>query len=335
MHITYFHRLPQDFHFSIEKLFNTIRESLPHGLTWTIQVCPYNSTGLINRIKNIKFANKNKGILNHITGDVHYIALGLPKNRTINTYHDFTFLKTNNFLKRAFLMFFWVQLPVKRSAIITVISNTTKEELIKLTNCAEKKIRVIPNIISSAFNYSPRIFNSNVPEILQIGTTPNKNIERLCEALSDVRCRLHIVGKLSKGQLKSLDYYKIDYVNYVQIPEQELIQLYKTTDMLTFCSINEGFGMPILEAQATGRPVVTSNLSSMPEVAGDAACLVNPFDVESIRSGILKIANDSIYREDLIKKGLENVKRFNAKEVASMYNAIYSEIEIAMSNQHK
>lgn len=326
MHVTYFHRLPQDFHFSIEKLFNTIRESLPHGINWTIQVCPHSSTGLFNRIKNIRFANKYKGKLNHITGDVHYITLGLPKNRTINTYHDFTFLKTNNLLKRALLKFFWVQLPVKRSAVITVISNATKEELIKLTNCNEEKIRVIPNIISSTYQYSPKDFKTDIPVILHIGTTPNKNIPRLIEALHGINCHLVIVGKLSTTLIQNLKKYQINYSNHYQISENELIYMYKQCDLLSFCSLNEGFGMPILEAQATGRPVVTSNISSMPEVAGGAACLVNPFDVESIRSGIIKITNDSTYREELIKKGLENVKRFNAKEVASMYEAIYREI---------
>ena len=70
--------------------------------------------------------------------------------------------------------------------------------------------------------------------------------------------------------------------------------------MLTFVSTYEGFGLPILESQATGRPVVTSNVSSMPEVAGDAACLVNPYDADSIREGILRVINDDAYRKDLM-----------------------------------
>src|SRR5208337_1024224 len=96
--------------------------------------------------------------------------------------------------------------------------------------------------------------------------------------------------------------------------------------MLCFCSFLEGFGLPILEAQATGRPVITSNLSSMPEVAGKSACLADPYDVSSIRSGILKIINEPDYRETLIAKGFENVKRYSLSRVVKMYTNLYTEI---------
>ena len=94
-------------------------------------------------------------------------------------------------------------------------------------------------------------------------------------------------------------------------------------DLLVFVSTYEGFGLPILEAQATGRPVITSNVLSMPEVAGDSACLVDPFDVSSIRKGILKVINDPAYREKLIKRGFENVKRFQPDKIAEQYADIY------------
>jgi glycosyltransferase involved in cell wall biosynthesis len=84
--------------------------------------------------------------------------------------------------------------------------------------------------------------------------------------------------------------------------------------------------MPILEAQATGRPVITSNLSSMPEVAGDGACLVNPYDVNSIKEGIQKVISDNHYRQQLITNGLKNVKRFNPKTVAGQYESLYKKL---------
>lgn len=333
MLIHFFQRKPCDFHYSIEKLFDTIRAHLPNDVIVSVKTCPYYSIGIISRIKNILFAYRNRGMINHITGDIHYLSLGLPIYNTINTYHDFTFLQTKNPFKYAFLKLFWVTIPVKRSRILTVISEATKNELISLTHCSEDKIIVIPNIISSHFIRVPKQFNSEKPIVLHIGTTPNKNTERLIEAIRGIHCQLFIVGKLSKYHLTLLQNYNIDFTNYFQVDEVKLAEIYQQSDLLSFCSLNEGFGIPILEAQATGRPVITSNISSMPEVAGDGACLVNPYKVLSIREGILKVIHQADYREELIQKGLKNVKRFNAQEVAEKYAIIYKEISAQKEKQ--
>jgi glycosyltransferase involved in cell wall biosynthesis len=84
--------------------------------------------------------------------------------------------------------------------------------------------------------------------------------------------------------------------------------------------------MPILEAQTVGRPVVTSNISSMPEVAGSAACLVDPYSVESIRAGVLRVIEDAEYRANLISAGFENTQRFKAETVARAYAELYAEL---------
>ena len=101
---------------------------------------------------------------------------------------------------------------------------------------------------------------------------------------------------------------------------------YQLADIIVLPSTYEGFGMPILEAQAVGRPVLTSNISSMPEVAGDAACLVNPYDVNEIRAGINKIISDDNYRESLIQKGFENIKRYNPERIATDYYELYQRV---------
>jgi glycosyltransferase involved in cell wall biosynthesis len=118
----------------------------------------------------------------------------------------------------------------------------------------------------------------------------------------------------------------LEYSNVVNISDKELIKEYKNCDLVIFASTYEGFGLPIVEAQATGRAVITSNVCSMPEVAGNAACLVDPLDPMKIRAGILKVIHNSKYRNDIVKKGLKNVSRFRAKKIAYQYASLYKEI---------
>ena len=105
-----------------------------------------------------------------------------------------------------------------------------------------------------------------------------------------------------------------------------MVEKYRNCDVVCFVSTYEGFGMPIVEAQSVGRVVLTSNISSMPEVAGNAACLVDPFSIGEIRRGLDQIINDSVYRDDLVKKGFENCARFDPKQIATQYYDLYKEI---------
>ena len=122
--------------------------------------------------------------------------------------------------------------------------------------------------------------------------------------------------------INELNENNIDYANFTYLSDEEVFEQYKECDMLSFVSTYEGFGMPIVEANTVGRPVITSNLLSMPEVAGDAALIVNPYNIDEIRNGILKIINDDIYRNNLIHNGYENVKRFNLNDIAEQYSNI-------------
>jgi len=326
MRVVFFQRKPYDFHFSIEKLFDTLRANFPKSISYTIFTLPYLSQGVFSRLRNGLAAYKHQGQINHITGDIHFITPFLNKNITINTFHDFTFLKNSTGIKHALLKYFWVTLPVKRSRYITVISQTTKEEIIQLTHCSEDKIFVIPNIIPSHITFQPKTFNTNKPTILHIGTTPNKNLNRLIEALAPINCHLTIIGKLNPLQRALLSKHAISFSNKYQLTDDELLNEYKTCDLVSFCSLNEGFGLPILEAQAVGRPIITSNISSMPEVAGDGACLVDPYNILAIKDGIQKIIEDKSYQDLLIQNGIKNIKRFQSSVVANQYIELYQRI---------
>lgn len=299
---------------------------LPEDVTATEHVSRYASKGIAKRIYNVWEARKFQQEVNHITGDIHYIAYLLKKKKTILTIHDLEIIKRSKFLKRYILLFFWFYIPIKRVTYITVISTFTKGELLKYLSVPEQKIKVIPDCMPGKIDYSPQPFNTRYPTILQIGTKAHKNIPNLVEALKNIPCKLIILGQLERNHVALLKWNHIDYENYYDLTYEEVIGVYKRTDLVAFVSTYEGFGLPILEAQAVGRPIVTSNVASMPEVAGKGALLVDPFRVSSIREGIKRIIRDEDLRTQLITAGLENIKRYTPASIAEEYAGLYREV---------
>jgi len=120
--------------------------------------------------------------------------------------------------------------------------------------------------------------------------------------------------------------YKIDYSNKKDLTDDEIRQEYIHCDIVNFPSIYEGFGMPIIEGQKTGRVVITSQLEPMIEISGNAVEYVNPYDINSIRDAYLNVINHPNHREELIRKGLINVERFDVRKIAKQYMDIYNEL---------
>lgn len=326
MHVIYFQRKPHSNHFSIEKVFKGIRKHLPSHVKAETYIARYMSSGVLNRVYNTLEVIFNQGDINHITGDIHYVAILLRKDKTILTIHDCGFMKHPSQFARMILGFFWLKWPVKRAKFITVISEATKREVVKYTHCDTSKIVVIPDFVADGFYPCPLPVNKK-PILLQIGTKVNKNIARLAEAIQGLNVELRIIGRLTRDDEKVITDCNLDYKTYSNLSEDELIEQYRKCDILTFVSTLEGFGMPIIEAQAIGRPVITSNISAMPEVAGPGgACLVNPHSTNSIRNGILKIIEDTAYRDRLVSAGFENVKKYNIKSVTMQYYKLYDKV---------
>lgn len=326
-------RKPAPFgHFSIENVFRDIQQAFPENIDAVFKISKYRSLGFFKRLYNCIEAIFWKGDIKHITGDVYYLSFFLNAKTTILTVHDAYILRMRKGLARELIRYFWYTRPVKKCKYVVAISEATKQDLIEQTGCDGSKIVVIPDPVGKAYQPVPKEFNKEKPVLLHIGTKENKNLERLIEAVKNINCHLSIVGKLKEKHVELLKKNKINYSNCFNIPDEEMVQQYEQADILAFASIFEGFGLPIVEAQSVGRPVLTANISSMPFVAGDAACLVDPYSVEEIKNGLIKIIEEDGYREDLIKKGFENVKRFDPKTIAAQYAEIYKK---AIGGQNK
>ncbi len=278
------------------------------------------------RLKNLRTISKLDADIHHIVGDVHYLALGLPRENLVLTIHDCAALERLHGWRREILRQLWFVQPMQRAAVVTTISETTKEELRKwVGNLADKAV-VIPNCVRAEFVPETKPFDDTCPVILQVGTGWNKNILGVARALIGISCRLEIVGKLDDFQRAALRASHVNYLELGRITDEELLKAYRRCDLLVFASQYEGFGLPILEAQAIGRPVVTSNLSSMPEAAGNGALLIDPSDPEAIRNALKQIIVDASLRDELINHGFENIARFRPEPIAKSYEAVYQSL---------
>lgn len=324
MQVTYFQRRRRpNANFSLEFIFDNVRQCLNGQISARVHTAPVVSNGFFRRLWISLDAMFHQGEINHVTGDINYVAAFLSHRRTIVTILDCGFLKRGQGLRRWLLKVVWLNLPVWRSRIVTTISESAKSDIVKWSGCDPKKVVVIPVAISDKFRPSVKPTFGSPPRLLQVGTAVNKNISRLAEALREIPCILVIIGKLNDELRQKLQECHVNFENQMNLDFDALIEQFQLADIVMFASTDEGFGMPILEAQAVGRPVVTSNTSSMPEVAGDAACLVDPFDVSSIREGIRTVIENQGYREELIRRGFENVKRFDANRIADQYLDVY------------
>jgi glycosyltransferase involved in cell wall biosynthesis len=330
--IAYFYRHPQPIYFSIEKLFSkisaTIAENYASEFTVEEHYMPFASK-LKTIYKNIFFAKKKQSLINHITGDVHYVLLGLrKKNINILTIHDcvalYRYKQTS--LRHWVIKKIWFDWPVRKADVITVISENTRKDLIRFTKCDPEKIKTISNFVDPAFKDSAYKFKRECPRILFIGTTSNKNLDRFIEALNGIPAILDIIGPLSASQIDKLKYYYIKYEQSQSLSDGDLQKKYRDCDLVAFPSTYEGFGLPIIEAQASGRPVLTSNLHPMCDVAGEGACMVDPFDIAAMKGALIHIINNEQYRNELIVKGRENARRFSLQQVAEQYVSLYREL---------
>ena len=266
--------------------------------------------------------------------------------KSVFTLHDLIFIfhpETHKPLNRWFLTLMMPRFLRAADAVIAV-SECTKRDAVRFYGIPEEKITVIYEGVNPRFRpASPETIASvraryNLPEhfILYVGTIePRKNLTALLEAfhhlLATHDLRLVIVGKkgwLYEGfflRLRELGLEdRVIFTGYV--PDEDLPAIYSAAELFVFPSLYEGFGLPVLEAMACGVPVICSNTSSLPEVAGDAALLVDPTDVRALAGAMEQALTDEALRVTLRARGIERAQRFTWARAAQETMQVYENV---------
>jgi glycosyltransferase involved in cell wall biosynthesis len=280
----------------------------------------------------------------------HYVLPAGVRCRSVVTIHDCIHLMFPQYLpnKAAYAYArasMWA--AARRSDCILTVSEASKRDILHFFDVPPEKIVVVYNAIDDHFWLTPpeedvaRVrerYQLDHEFVLYVGNIkPHKNLVRLIEAFAEFRktgfeaVKLLIIGdEISKlpALRRAVHRHKLHkHVRFLgYLPDRTLAILYRLAAVFVFPSLYEGFGLPPLEAMASGTPVVTSNVSSLPEVAGDAAILVDPYDVDSIVDGLRRVVGDRAVAADLRRRGLERAREFSWERSVEKTRQVYQEV---------
>lgn len=331
MNITYFIRSKQGA-ISIGKHFRPLIAEI--GKTEEVETfyMPSASYGIKGIIQNLwyTYRHRNKHGINHITGDCHFIIFALIGCKTVLTIHDLGFytehLNEMSWIRRKFLYYLQIYYPIKLATKVISISEKTKQEILD-TVPFNRDIEITKHISIDAFPYTPKTFDKQHVWIMQCGTNPNKNLETTILALSNTQYKLRVVREMTEKQIQLAKDNNVDFSNVWNLSDEEMTQEYQDADIVVMPSLYEGFCAMVIEAQATGRPVITTDREPMRSVSGGAAYLLqNPQNVEEMRKAIDKIVNDDDYRKHLIEAGKENAAQYTLANCAKEHIELYKSI---------
>lgn len=247
------------------------------------------------------------------------------------TVHDLIHLSFSEDKKNLQKIYYeWLIKPTLRKAYkIITVSDYSKKKIIEWSGVPENKVIIVHGGVSQYFSTQNKKHAPGYPYVLHVGNTKkHKNIERLIQAFANAKIdssiRLILTGKNSEKltALIQKNHLQDRIVFSGILSEEKLAEYYSGALAFLFPSLYEGFGLPVLEAMASGIPVLTANTTSLPEVAGDAALLVDPVSMDAISRNIEKIVDDSELRKILIKKGLERVKHFSWEKAAERVQSV-------------
>ena len=281
----------------------------------------------------------------------HYVLPPAVRCRKIVTIHDCIHLMFPQYLpSRAAYAYAKASMwnAAKRSHRILTVSEASKRDILHFFNVPPEKVVVVYNSIDERFWNVPKEadvarvrerYQLNHDFVLYVGNIKeHKNLVRLIEAFDELRKRggfdelkLLIIGdEISKlpALRRAVHSHKLHkHVRFLgYLPDETLAILYRLAAVFVFPSLYEGFGLPPLEAMASGTPVVTSNVSSLPEVTGDAAVLVDPYDVGSIVDGMSRVLTDKALAQELRLKGLVRAREFSWERSVARTLELYKEV---------
>ena len=327
MRVVHVQRRPHAFaNFSVEGMFDLVRRELAGTVDISVVMPTLASRGVLARLAIAREVAAQQGDVTHVLGDITFVAASLDPTRTIVTVLDCVHETLADPIKRLLLEWLWLKRPVARAARVTAISAFTRDRIVALTGCAASKVTVIPPALSPRFMPTPATFNTACPRVLLVGTAPNKNVERALGALAGVPCTVVIVGRLDDALQRVVAGAGLAVENPVNLTDAAMLAEYQRCDLVLFASTYEGFGLPIVEAQAVARPVVTSAIGAMPQAAGDGAAFVDPYDVAAIRAAVQRVIADVSYRESLVARGIVNARRFAPGPIAAQYRTLYEDV---------
>jgi glycosyltransferase involved in cell wall biosynthesis len=282
----------------------------------------------------------------------HYVLPPMTPCRSVVTIHDCIHLRFPQYLPSKLGYAYargqmWA--ATHQAARVITVSEASKRDILRYFRVPESRIDVIYNAIDDRFWQEPTAveigsvrerYRLTDPFVLYAGNIkPHKNLERLIEAFHLMRhdnpdlanVQLLIIGdEISKYATLRRAVHRHKLHKHVRffgfVSDQTLAALYRLADVFVFPSLYEGFGLPPLEAMASGTPVVVSNVSSLPEVVGDAAVLVDPHDVGSIVDGLRLVLTDPVRAEEMRRKGLERAREFSWERSVARTLEVYKRV---------
>jgi len=278
-----------------------------------------------------------------------FIAPMFKKCPTVVTVHDVAYLYIPFCYTYRTRLYFEVLLTgsIRKSNVVIAVSESVKKDIVNNFSVSPDKIKVIYEGVDEMFRPIDDIVETEREKkicgikgdfiLVVSGVTPRKNLIRLIRAFKLLRdgkktnAQLVIVGEkawwseeIFREAESCGDEDDIIFCGY--LPDKDLICLYNSAKVFVHPSLYEGFGLPILEAMACGCPVVASNVSSIPEICGGAALLVDPENVEGLADAVHRVMNDEFLRKSLIEKGIKRARKFSWKKTAEETLAVYSAV---------
>lgn len=273
----------------------------------------------------------------------------LSGTRTLLTVHDLSFVRAPETTTPVLKAYLDAVVPrsVRRATHVLADSQATKDDLVELYKTPPDKITVLLGGVNPEFRpitdaHARQVVRARYslppnPYIFSVGTVqPRKNYARLVQALAALgpqHADVHLVIAGGRGWLDAPIYQtvrdlgmgeRVHFTGFVR--DEDLPVLYSDAACLAYPSLYEGIGLPVLEAMACATPVVTSTISSLPEVAGDAALLIDPYDVEALAGALRRLLDDSALRETLVARGARQAAFFTWERAASQLLAVYRQM---------